>query len=76
MGRSMLTYAPEISMTREEYYAWAEQQSRGRFERHQGIVVAGRRSGWGTTCANRQPSMSCSVACVPPHCPARHSRTA
>jgi Uma2 family endonuclease len=40
MGKSALTHEPETVMTREEYRAWAEQQSRGRFERHQGIVVA------------------------------------
>jgi Uma2 family endonuclease len=40
MGKSGLTPEPETCMTREEYRAWAEQQSRGRFERHQGIVVA------------------------------------
>jgi Uma2 family endonuclease len=40
MGKSALTHEPETYMTREEYRAWAEQQSGGRFERHQGIVVA------------------------------------
>ena len=27
-------------MTREDYRTWAERQPGGRFERHQGIVVA------------------------------------
>jgi Uma2 family endonuclease len=40
MSRSALTLEPETAMTREEYRAWAEQQPRGRFERHRGIVVA------------------------------------
>ena len=40
MGTSALTYEPETYMTRADYRTWAEQQSGGRFERHQGIVVA------------------------------------
>jgi Uma2 family endonuclease len=40
MGKSALTREPETYMTRADYRAWAEQQSGGRFERHQGIAVA------------------------------------
>ena len=40
MGNSALTHEPETYMTRADYRAWTEQQSGGRFERHQGIVVA------------------------------------
>ena len=34
------THEPEAPMTREEFIAWSEQQSSGRFERIDGIVVA------------------------------------
>jgi Uma2 family endonuclease len=34
------TYEPETPMTREQFLAWVEQQSSGRFERIDGIVVA------------------------------------
>jgi Uma2 family endonuclease len=34
------TYEPETPMTREEFQVWADQQSSGRFERIDGIVVA------------------------------------
>ena len=40
MGKSALTHEPETLMTRDDYRAWAERQPSGRFERHQGIVVA------------------------------------
>ena len=40
MGKSALTHEPETYLTRKDYRAWAEQQPGGRFERHQGIVVA------------------------------------
>jgi Uma2 family endonuclease len=36
----VLTHEPEERMTREEYRAWAEQQSSHRFERIEGVVVA------------------------------------
>nr|UXE44777.1 hypothetical protein Hi04_10k_c377_00006 [uncultured bacterium] len=34
------THEPETPMTREEFFAWAERQPSGRFERIDGIVVA------------------------------------
>ncbi|HXE19440.1 MAG TPA: Uma2 family endonuclease [Castellaniella sp.] len=34
------THEPETPMTREEFHAWLHQQSAGRFERIDGIVVA------------------------------------
>jgi Uma2 family endonuclease len=34
------TYEPEAAMTREEFFAWMDQQSTGRYERIDGIVIA------------------------------------
>ncbi len=36
MGKSALTHEPETYMIWENYRAWAEQQSGGRFGRHRG----------------------------------------
>jgi len=40
MSNSRLAYEPATRMTRDEYYAWAEQQATGRFERVNGVVIA------------------------------------
>ena len=76
MGTSALTYEPETYMTRADYRTWAEQQSGGRFERHQGIVVAMPPERAGTVCARPRSATSCSGARVPLACHARCSRTA